>query len=108
MKSPVAAATGLFSYHRRRPHPASKPREGWHPRPAWLDSAAQREHSCHVEEMFCGDKTMRRQQARSQRRGLWVLLGLGVSLGLGFLYTLDNDDGLANIFCLSELYDLHR
>jgi hypothetical protein len=31
---------------------------------------------------------MRRQQARSQRRGLWVLLvlGLGVSLGLGLFW----------------------
>src|SRR5262249_36008678 len=35
--------------------------------------------------MFCGEKAMRRQQAHCQRRGLWVLLvlGLGASLGLG-------------------------
>ena len=41
-----------------------------------------------MEEMFCGDKAMRRQQAHFQRLGLWVLLvlGIGASLGLGLFW----------------------
>jgi enediyne biosynthesis protein E4 len=37
---------------------------------------------------FTGDKAMRRQQALFQRRGLWLLLllGIGVSLGLGLFW----------------------
>jgi hypothetical protein len=41
-----------------------------------------------VEEIVFGDKAMRRQQAHFRSLGLWVLLvlGIGVSLGLGLFW----------------------
>ena len=51
------------------------------------------------EEMFFGDKAMRRQQAYFQRRGLWVLLvlSIGASLGLGLLWLRFHERGPAQV-----------